>query len=182
MLALGVIIVSRSRSFSGDLVRVLFGELLGIEPRDILVQLAATAVVLLATVICYRPFLLMCFSAEQAEVSGFSVRLYHGIMLAMIALTVIVSFRTVGSLLVFGLLIGPAATSALFTRRVGTMMVLAAGIGGGSVYVGLLASYHLSFAAGASVTLVATMVFFVSFAVVAVARRRSSRSVEGSLE
>jgi ABC-type Mn2+/Zn2+ transport system permease subunit len=129
MLALGVIIVSRSRSFSGDLVRILFGELLGIGPRDIVVQLVTTAVILASTVICYRPFLLLCFSPELAQVSGFPVRFYHGMMLAMIAATVIVSFRTVGTLLVFGMLLGPAATSALLTRRIATMMVLAAAIG-----------------------------------------------------
>jgi ABC-type Mn2+/Zn2+ transport system permease subunit len=172
MLALGVIIVSGSRSFSGDLVRVLFGELLGIQPQDIVVQLAATAAVLAAALVCYRPFLLMCFSPEQAEASGFRVRFYHGIMLAMIALTVIVSFRTVGTLLVFGMLIGPAATSALFTRRIGSMMMLAAGIGALSVYVGLLASYYLGLAAGASVTLAATLAFFASFACVRIARSR----------
>jgi ABC-type Mn2+/Zn2+ transport system permease subunit len=179
MLALGVIIVSGSRSFSGDLVRVLFGELLGIQPRDIAVQAAATAAVLLATIVCYRPFLLMCFSSEQAEVCGFRVRFYHGVMLAMIALTVIVSFRTVGTLLVFGMLIGPAATSALFTRRIATMMALASGIGAASVYAGLLASYHFGLAAGASVTLSATLTFFVSLAAVRLARQREPRAAAG---
>ena len=173
MLALGVIIVSRSSSFSGDLVRVLFGELLGISRRDILVQLIATLIIGITAAVCYRPFLLLCFSAEQADISGFSSRLFHGIMLAMIALTVIVSFQTVGTMLVFGMLLAPAATSALFARRVSTMMLFASAIGAFSIYVGLLVSYHFDLAAGAAITLVATVVFFAAFAAVRIARARS---------
>jgi ABC-type Mn2+/Zn2+ transport system permease subunit len=173
MLALGVIIVSRSSSFSGDLVRVLFGELLGISRRDILVQLIATLIIAVTAAACYRPFLLLCFSAEQADISGFSSRLFHGIMLAMIALTVIVSFQTVGTMLVFGMLLAPAATSALFARRVSTMMLFASAIGAFSIYAGLLVSYHFDLAAGAAITLVATVVFFAAFAAVRIARTRS---------
>jgi ABC-type Mn2+/Zn2+ transport system permease subunit len=174
MLALGVIIVSRSHSFSGDLVRVLFGELLGITPRDIVVQLAATAVLALAAFLFRRPFLLLCFSAEQAEASGFRARVYHAVMLAMVALTVVVSFQTVGTMLVFGMLLAPAATSALFSRRVPAMMAAAAAIGAVSVYAGLLVSYYLNLAAGAAITLVATVIFFASFAVVRLLRARTA--------
>src|SRR4030042_918662 len=113
MLSLGVLIVSRSDSFSGDLTRILFGEILGIGIPAILIQLAATVIIAATAIICSRPFLLLSFDPDQAEVAGFSVRLYHNVMLFMIALTVIVSFQTVGTLLVFGLLIAPAGAGAL---------------------------------------------------------------------
>ena len=160
MLALGVAIVSRSHAFSGDLVRILFGEILGIRATELAIQLAATLVIALTARICYRPFLLLCFSPEQAELSGFPPRRYHAIMLALIALTVVVSFRTVGTLLVFGMLLAPAASAALFSRKITTMILTAAGIGAGSVYLGLLASYHFNLAAGAAITLAASIVFF----------------------
>jgi ABC-type Mn2+/Zn2+ transport system permease subunit len=163
MLALGVVIVSRSSSFSGDLVRVLFGEILGINPSALMVQLAATVIILITVIICSRPFLMLCFSPEQAQVAGFSASLYHNIMLALIALTVITSFQTVGTLLVFGMLLAPAGAGALIARRVQTMMVWAAVFGSISVYLGLLASYHFNLAAGASIVLVATMIFFIVF-------------------
>jgi ABC-type Mn2+/Zn2+ transport system permease subunit len=162
MLALGVVIVSRSSSFSGDLIKVLFGEILGIAPQDILIQLCATIALGIFAFLFRRPFMLLCFTEEQAQVSGFPSKLYHGIMLMMIALTVVVSFQTVGTLLVFGMLLAPAATSALFSRRIGTMMLLAAVIGSVSVYSGLIVSYHFNFAAGASITLSATLIFFLS--------------------
>ena len=163
MLALGVVIVSRSTSFSGDLVRVLFGEVLGISPTALLIQLVASLGIAIVAVICNRPFLLLCFNPEQAQVSGFSVPLYHNIMLAMIAITVIVSFQTVGTLLVFGMLLAPAGAGALVARRIGSMMAWAAVFGVFSVYAGLLISYHFNTAAGATIVLMATIVFFVAF-------------------
>jgi ABC-type Mn2+/Zn2+ transport system permease subunit len=165
MLALGVVIVSRSPSFTGDIVRVLFGEILGISSQAVWVQLAATLVIAGAAVICARPFLLLCFNPEQAQVSGFSPRLYHNIMLAMIAIAVIVSFQTVGTLLVFGMLLAPAGAGALLARRIEVMMGWAVAIGSFSVYAGLLASYYFNLAAGSTIVLVATLLFFVVLAV-----------------
>ena len=176
MLALGVAIVSRSGAFSGDLVRILFGEILGVTRTEILLQLGATALIAAVALVCRRPFLLLCFNPEQADTSGFSSKVFHGIMLALIALTVVVSFRAVGTLLVFGMLLAPAATAALFSRRIGTMVVLASAIGAVSVYAGLLASYHADTAAGASITLVATLVFFASLIGRQVFRRQARPS------
>jgi ABC-type Mn2+/Zn2+ transport system permease subunit len=164
MLALGVVIVSRSHSFSGDLVHILFGEVLGISWADLAGQAAAALAVSLTALVCRRPFLLLCFNAEQADVSGFPSRRYHSIMLLMIALTVVVSFKTVGTLLVFGLLIAPAASASLYSRKVRSMMLLAWAFGAVSVYFGLLASYHLNIAGGAAIALTATLLFFVLLA------------------
>jgi ABC-type Mn2+/Zn2+ transport system permease subunit len=163
MLALGVVIVSRSNSFSGDLTSILFGEILGIGMQAILIQLTGTIVIAIIAVICARPFLLLSFDPEQAEVAGFSVTLYHNIMLFMIALTVIVSFQTVGTLLVFGLLIAPAGAGALLAKRIEVMMAWAVLFGAMSMYFGLLISYHFNFAAGASIILVAIVIFFIVF-------------------
>jgi len=165
MLALGVAIVSRSSSFSGDLTRILFGEILGINLTSILVQAAATVVIGAIAIICARPFLLLSFDPEQAEVAGFRVRLYHNIMLFMIAVTVIVSFQTVGTLLVFGLLIAPAGAGALLARRIEAMMAWATLFGALSMYAGLLISYHFNLAAGAAITLVTVLIFFVVFTI-----------------
>lgn len=178
MLALGVAIVSRSSSFTGDLTRILFGEILGISVLSILMQLIATAVIVALAAVCRRAFLVLSFDEEQAEVAGFPVRLYHNIMLFMIALTVIVSFQTVGTLLVFGLLIAPAGAAALLARRIGTMMLWAAFFGIISVYAGLLVSYHLDLAAGAAIILVVILIFFFVFAA-ANLRRRAANPGQG---
>ncbi|MBI2855066.1 MAG: metal ABC transporter permease [Chloroflexi bacterium] len=163
MLSLGVAIVSRSSSFSGDLTRILFGEILGISMTAILIQLVATVVIAATATVCSRPFMLLSFDPEQAQVAGFSVRLYHNIMLLMIAATVVVSFQTVGTLLVFGMLIAPAGAGALLARRIQIMMAWAILFGVLSTYIGLLISYHFDLAAGAAITLVTVVIFFVVF-------------------
>jgi ABC-type Mn2+/Zn2+ transport system permease subunit len=172
MLSLGVVIVSRSNSFSGDLTRILFGEILGISRPAIMIQLAATIIVALIARICSRPFLLLSFDPEQAEVAGFSVRIFHNIMLFMVAATIIVSFQTVGTLLVFGLLIAPAGSGALLARRIEAMMAWASLFGIMSMYFGLLISYHLNLAAGASIILVAVSIFFIVFIIQNLHQRR----------
>lgn len=175
MLSLGVVIVSRSNSFSGDLTRILFGEILGISLSSILVQLAATIIIIVTAIICSRPFMLLSFDPEQAQVAGFSSRLYHNIMLFMIAITVIVSFQTVGTLLVFGLLIAPAGAGALLARRIKSMMAWAVGFGVLSIYLGLLISYHFNLAAGASIILVTVIIFFIVFIIQNVRNSRALR-------
>jgi ABC-type Mn2+/Zn2+ transport system permease subunit len=177
MLALGVIIVSRSDSFNGDIVRILFGEILGIRPRDIVTLLIATVVISFGTAVCYRPFLMLCFDPEQADVAGFPSQRYHTVMLVMVATTVVVSFQAVGTLLVFGMLIAPAAAGALLAQRIGAMMAWAAAIGSLSVYVGLLVSYHFDLSAGATVVFVTVAAFFVVL-IVQLTREARMKAVE----
>ena len=161
MLALGVMITSRSRTFVGDLSRILFGELLGVNSTDLLLQLLALITVASIAFVSRRPFLLLSVDEGLANTSGFSTRIFHNIMLVMIAITVVASFQTVGTLLVLGMLIAPAATGALFARRISTMTLIAAVVGSLSTYVGLLISYHFNLAAGASIVLTAVFIFTV---------------------
>jgi len=170
MLALGVIIQSRSASFAGDLTAVLFGEVLGVSWADIAWQVVALVVVAAIAWVCRRPFLLLSFDEGLAATSGFSVRRYGNIMLAMVALTVVASFQTVGTLLVLGMLVAPAATGALFGRRISTVVCIAAVVGVVSSYVGLLVSYHADLAAGASIVLSAVIVFALAATVVELRR------------
>jgi len=172
MLSLGVVIVSRSNSFTGDLTSILFGEILGISISSILIQLAVTVVIAITAFICARPFLLLSFDPEQAQVAGFSSRFYHYVMLFMIAATVIVSFQTVGTLLVFGLLIAPAGAGALLARRIKAMIAWAIVFGALSMYFGLLVSYHFNLAAGAAIILVTVVIFFVVFVIQNIRNRR----------
>lgn len=176
MLALGVVIVSRSDSFTGDLARILFGEVLGISWDDIWLQLGAAVAVAVVAGVCARPFLLLSFDRAQARVSGFSAELYEWLMLGMVALTVVVSFQTVGTLLVFGMLIAPPATAALVVRRIGAMMVVAALLGALSVVAGLLLSYHYDLAAGGSIVLVEVGIFFAALTAGSL-RRPAARAV-----
>lgn len=178
MLALGVLIVSRSQSFTGDIVRILFGEILGISQTDIIIQAVAMVVIIVITAFCVRPFLLLCFNQEQAQIAGFSPRLFHNIMLGLIALAVIVSFQTVGTLLVFGMLIAPAAAGALLARRIEGMIGWAAVLGSLAVYIGLLLSYHFNLAAGSAIVVVVITLFFIVLAIRSLQLRQKTSSSE----
>ena len=160
MLALGVVIVSRSSSFSGDLIAILFGQILGVAVGGSRRAGGRHRRGRRRAFVCARPFLLLCFDPEQAQVSGFSSRRYHALMLLLVATIVVVSFQTVGTLLVFGMLLAPAASGALLASRLGMMMAIAVLIGSISTYLGLLVSYRFDTAGGATIVLVATAIFF----------------------
>ena len=161
LLSLGVVVVSAADSLSGRLESILFGEFLGVSAADVAVSAGLVVVVLAFTILSARPLILSCFDPELARVMGYRDRVYEGLLLATVAGTVVVAFQTVGSLLVFGLLLAPAGVGALVARRVTVMIVVAAATGVVSTYLGLLASYHLGWAAGASVVLCAVVIFFV---------------------
>ena len=175
MLGLGVMMVSRSDSFSGDIVGILFGEILGVSNGDLAQQAIALLVIALIARIFARPLLLLSFDPEQADIAGWPARRFELLMLVMVTICVVMSFQTVGTLLVFGMLLAPAGSGALLARRVPAMMLWGATIGSLSVYAGLLISYHFNLAAGASVVVVAVAIFFVIFTVQATAQSLSDR-------
>lgn len=162
MLALGVVVVSRSDSFTGDLTRILFGDVLGLSWDDIRIQAVVTVLIVLAAGVCSRPFLLLAIDPDAATAAGFRAGFYHALMLVLIAVTVVVSFQSVGTLLVFGMIVAPPATAALVTRRVGAMMATAAVLGSLSVWLGLALSYAYDLAAGGSIVLVQVGLFFLA--------------------
>ncbi|MFM8828180.1 MAG: metal ABC transporter permease [Actinomycetota bacterium] len=161
MLALGVVIISRSSDFAGSLTDILFGEVLGVTWTQIAWQAGVAVLVVALAWLLRRPMLLMAMDPDQARVAGYRVGLIEGVLLGMIAITVVASFVVVGALLVFGMLLAPAGAAALITRRLGSMMIVAAVIGIASTYIGLLLSWHFDLAAGASVVLTAVVIFFV---------------------
>jgi len=164
MLALGVVIISSIDSYTGSLTSILFGDTLGVTRTDLVQQAVLGAVVLVVSVVMYRPFLALAFNRQKAELLGMRPGLAHAALLALIAAAVIGSFQAVGTLLVFGLLIGPPATAVLLVRTVPRMMMTAAGLSVVSVWLGLVLSYHLGTAASATMAMVPIVGFFVTLA------------------
>ncbi|QGG97002.1 metal ABC transporter permease [Actinomarinicola tropica] len=179
MLALGVIIVSRQRSYSGELSSFLFGDILGVTRGDLVVQGLVALGVLAAVVGGFRAFLALSFNADTAAVLGLHPRASHLAMLGLVAVAVVASFQAVGTLLVFGLLVAPPATASLLVRRVPAMMLVGVLVGVASVYVGLVVSYHHGTAAEATVAFTSVSTFFVVLAgreAVVAARRGAATS------
>jgi ABC-type Mn2+/Zn2+ transport system permease subunit len=161
MLALGVVIISRADSFAGDLTSFLFGDVLGVRDAEIQLGLAALAVTIVGLVLGHRSFLALAVNRDKAETLGLRPGLAHAVMLTLLALAVVASFRVVGTLLVFGLMVAPPATAVLLVRRIPVAMVVAVGFGWLSVVLGLAISYHADTAASATMAGTAVAQFFV---------------------
>ncbi len=175
MLALGVVVISRSEGFAGDLTSFLFGDPLGVTAGDLRFQAAALAVVLAAVVALYRPMLVLSFNDTKAGLLGLRPGLTHLAMMVLVGLAVVASFQAVGTLMTFGLLVAPPATAVLLARRVWLVMVVAVLLGWGAVVAGLLVSYHHDTAAGATMSGLAVAGFFVVLAAREVAQRLARR-------
>jgi len=180
MMALGVAIISKSASFTGSLTSILFGDAFGVTWDGIRSEAIIAAFVVAGSLALYRPLLGLAFSPVKAATLGLRPRVTHALLLAMIAAAVIGSFQAVGTLLVFGLLVGPPATAALVSRTVPRMMITSVLLAAASVWLGLTLSYRLGTAGAATVSLVAVAFFFVVLHLVwlrrLVLRRRGVRS------
>jgi ABC-type Mn2+/Zn2+ transport system permease subunit len=172
MLALGVVIVSRSDRFATDVTAVLFGDVLGVTTGDVRGQAVAAAIVVVASLLLYRPLLALAFNEDKAATLGMRPALTHAALMALLAVAIVASFQAIGTLLVFGLLIGPPATAALLVRRVPLIMTTAVALGAVTVTVGLALSYHHDTAGGATIAGLAVAEFFVVLAVQELARAR----------
>jgi len=174
MLALGVVIMSRLDTYSGSLTTILFGDALGVTGTDLIAQAVLAVIIVAAAMILYRPLLALAFNPDKAELLGMRPKTTHAALLILIAAAVIGSYQSVGTLLVFGLLVGPPATAALLARTVPRMMALAAIIALLSVWIGLTISYWLGTAGSATMALVPIVLFFIVLIGKRLFSRRSS--------
>jgi zinc/manganese transport system permease protein len=164
MLALGVAIVSRVEGYSVDLTSFLFGDVLGVSGGEARLSVLLAVAIVGVVILLYRPFLMLSFDPQRAAALGLPVETLHLAMLVLVTLAVVIGFRVVGSLLVLGLLIAPPATAALLSKRLPVMMVFSAAIAAASAPLGLVLSWNLDLAAGASIVLVAVSSFVVALA------------------
>jgi ABC-type Mn2+/Zn2+ transport system permease subunit len=164
MLALGVVIISRSQSFATDVTSLLFGDVLGVTVGDLRGQAIAAAVVVAVSLALYRPLIALAFNADKAATLGMRPLVTHAVLMALLATSIVASFDAIGTLLVFGLLIGPPATAGLLVRRVPLIMLTAVGLGALAVVLGLVISFHHGTAGGATIAGLAVGQFFVVLA------------------
>ncbi len=161
MLSLGVVIVSMSKSFSTDVTSLLFGDALGITAADIHKQLIFTAIVVVSTMLLYRAFIALTFNETKAQTLGMHPRLTQAALLGVLSLSIVSSFQTVGTLLVFGLLVAPPATASLMMKRVSGIMTVSIILGAVAVVAGLVVSFHYGTAGGATMAGLSVLQFFI---------------------
>ncbi len=162
-LALGVALISTMQTYAVDLSHILFGNVLGVGTSDLLLISLLSIAILLTVWAFYKQFLVISFDPVLAATLRLPVELLRNLMLVLLALTVVVSLQTVGVSLAAAMLVTPAATAYLLTRRMWPMMVVSALIGALSSAIGLYLSYYLNIVSGSAIVLTATVLFLLAF-------------------
>jgi manganese/iron transport system permease protein len=162
MFALGVALISTVRNFSVDLTHFMFGNVLGVSPANLVLTLILGGLVLALVAAFYKEFLVISFDPVLAQILRINDQVFRYLLLVMLAVTVVTSLQTVGVGLMVAMLVTPAATASLLTRRLPVMMAVAATIGALSAIIGLYLSYYVSVASGAAIVLVCTAFFLLA--------------------
>lgn len=157
-LALGVLIVSL-RGSNIDLLHVLFGTILAIDAPAIYLVGGITTFTLLALAIVYRPLVAECFDPSFLRAVGGNGPAYHFLFLFLVVLNLVAGFQALGTLMAVGLMMLPAAIARLWAQTLPAMMAIAAVSATASGFIGLLASFHMSFASGPTIILTAALIY-----------------------
>jgi ABC-type Mn2+/Zn2+ transport system permease subunit len=175
-MALGVVLIGQLRGYQADVFGYLFGSILGVSSGDLWATLALGAGVLLVLRLVGKELVFLCFDEEMALVSGLPVRTIYYVLLTLLALTIVVSIKVVGIVLVSALLVIPGATGLQIASNYRTMFQVSVAVGLASAMIGLVLSYRLNAASGATIVLTGTAAFLLSTGVSALRRRLSSRA------
>lgn len=162
--ALGIALISTIRTYAVDLTHILFGNILGVSESDLHFILIVAVVILVTIAIFYRYFLVVTFDPVMAHTLNWNVRGIDMLLLVLIACTITISIKTVGSGLVTAMLITPASTALMLTKRLPQTMLISAGIGAFSGVAGLYLSYFINISSGAAIVLTATLIFLIVYA------------------
>ena len=160
-LGLGVLLVSL-RGSNMDLIHVLFGTVLGLDDAALLLVTAASSVTLLVLALIFRPLILECLDPLFLRSQGAAGPYIHMAFLVLLVLTLVAGFQVLGTLMVVGIMMLPAAAARFWVGTAGRQMVLAAAIGSLSSYAGLLFSYYANVPASPAIILSAGCLYFLS--------------------
>ncbi len=161
--ALGVALISMQRSYAVDLAHILFGDLLGVSTGDIILMAGLSGLVLVTIFAFYKEFLVLSFDPILAKTLRLPVMFLENLLLILLAIVIVISIQAVGVALVLAMLVTPASTAYLMTRRLPIMMVMAAGIGALASLIGLYLSFYVNIASGPAIVLVETGIFVLAF-------------------
>jgi manganese/iron transport system permease protein len=175
--SVGVVLVSRTRTYTADLTVFLFGRVLAVDRADLLQTLALALVVLGTLWALRKELVLRAFDPEGAAAMGYRTAALDLVLNLLIALVVVAAVKAVGTVLVVALIIVPAAAARLLADRVATTTALACALGALGGWLGLAASYEVSvdhgirLASGATIVVVLVALFGLAAAAAPLRRR-----------
>ena len=176
--ALGVVLISTTEGYTRDLTNILFGDILAVTTSDIYLSIVVGGFALALGIGLRRALLLSSFDREMAQSLGLPVFWLDTVLLLLITMTIVISLRAVGNILVLAMFVTPAATARLLVDDVGKMMPLGAGLGALAGVLGLYLSWHTDLAAGGMIVLTATGFFVVALIISALRGRFVQRRAE----
>jgi ABC-type Mn2+/Zn2+ transport system permease subunit len=163
MFALGIALISTAQSYTVDLTHFLFGNVLGVSNNDLWLIGIFGGLVVLTIIAFYKEFLVMSFDPLLATTLRLPTTFLNYLLLLLMAVTIVLALQAVGVALMTAMLVTPAATASLLTRRLPVMMALAATIGAASGVIGLYLSFYVNIASGPAIVLVCTAAFLLAF-------------------
>ena len=158
-MALGILFLSLSKSYTADLFGFLFGNILAVTRLDLLIIALLSICVLLMVKLFFKELLFLSFDEEMAKVSGVPAAFLYFMLLGLMAVTIVVSIKIVGIILVSALLVIPGAAGYRLTFNYRRMLLISVVVALASSLVGLGASYYLDLPSGATIVLAATAIF-----------------------
>ncbi len=161
-MALGIIFIDLTPGYMADLMSYLFGSILAVPASSVLTMLVLDCVIVVLFLLFYKQFLAISFDEEFARVLNVRVEPFYYLQLALTALTVVITMRVVGLIMVIALLTIPAAISLQFSQNLPRMMVLSSILGIIFTFSGLYLSYIFNITSGATIILVAGLTFLLS--------------------
>jgi manganese/iron transport system permease protein len=159
--ALGLLLISIFPS-RVDLKSIVFGNILGIAAGDVVQVVIVSGICLLVLGLKWRDLMLFCFDANQARALGLRVGWLHVTLLLLLSATAVAALQAVGACLVVAMLVTPGATAYLLTDRFGVMLLIGAGLGVVTSFVGAYASYFFNGATGGCIVTLQAMIFVIT--------------------
>jgi ABC-type Mn2+/Zn2+ transport system permease subunit len=163
--ALGLALLNRFGQAKKSIEAVLFGSVLGVRTADIVAVALVTALTIVIVVVLYRRLLFATFDPDVAQVSGVRVAWIEALLMVLLSLTILVTMRVIGTLLISALLVIPASVARMTTNSFARMLWISPIVGALSGFLGMNLSYHLDTSASATIILVATAMFITVYTV-----------------
>lgn len=162
-MSLGVLFLSFMDSYPPNLTTYLFGSILSVTREDVWMMLILTILIIFVFIMMFNDFKMMLFDEEFAKVIGFKTTFLSNLLLLLVALSIVILIKVVGIILVIALLSVPAGTASLFSKKFSKRIFISILLGASYCLFGLFLSYILDIASGASIIILATIIYFLSY-------------------
>lgn len=145
MLGLGILFISLYSGYATEAYSLLFGEILGISSTDVIVTLVSGIIILIALAVFYRPLVFSSLDEDVAEAKGVPLRLISICFMVLVGIATSIAVQVVGVLLIFALMVTPAAIAQRFAKRPAQGIAISVIIALLVTWVSLFVSFYLSY-------------------------------------